>query len=116
MENKIKKIIQIFSTSDVKHGLSIFGNEELEAVENLIEEKEGKLLIKCQIKDKYKIAKPEEIVRQLWIYRLLNEYNYPEKRIDVERVVYFGSRDSGLADAGREQLKFIDDAIEVTEE
>jgi type I restriction enzyme M protein len=28
----------------------------------------------------------------------LNEYNYPKYRIDVERVIYFGSRDSGLAD------------------
>ncbi|WP_353685148.1 N-6 DNA methylase [Thermodesulfovibrio sp. 3907-1M] len=44
------------------------------------------------------VAKPEEIVRQLWVYRLLNEYNYPKERIDVERVIYFGSRDSGLAD------------------
>jgi len=32
------------------------------------------------------------------VYRLLNEYNYPKERIDVEKVIYFGSRDSGLAD------------------
>ncbi|MFU2157963.1 N-6 DNA methylase [Caldisericum sp. AR60] len=98
MENKIKKIIQIFSTSDVKHGLSIFGNEELEAVENLIIEKDGKFSIKCQIKDRYKIAKPEEIVRQLWIYKLLNEYSYPKKRINVEKEVILGSRVIGFAD------------------
>ncbi|MEM3031046.1 MAG: type I restriction enzyme HsdR N-terminal domain-containing protein, partial [Candidatus Micrarchaeia archaeon] len=60
-------------------------------------EKEGKFFIKCQIKDKYKPAKPEEIVRQLFIRRIISEYNYPEQRIDVERVIYFGSRDSGLA-------------------
>ena len=64
----------------------------------MIIEKDGKFYIKCQIKDKYKFAKPEEIVRQLWIYRLLNEYNYPKERIDVDRIIYFGSRDSGLAD------------------
>jgi type I restriction enzyme M protein len=92
------KIKQIFSASDVKHGLSLFTEEEIRAVEDLIIEQDGKFYIKCQIKDKLKIAKPEEIVRQLWIYRLLNEYNYPKERIDVERVVYFGSRDSGLAD------------------
>lgn len=92
------KIHKIFSSSDVKYGLSLFKPEEIEYVENLIEEKDGKFYIKCQIKDKYRIAKPEEIVRQLWIYRLLTEYGYPKERIDVERVVYFGSRDSGLAD------------------
>jgi len=92
------KIMQIFSTSDVKHGLSLFEDKEIKAVENMIIERDGKFQIKCQVKEKYRIAKPEEIVRQLWIYRLLNEYNYPKERIDVERMVYFGSRDSGLAD------------------
>jgi len=92
------KINKIFSSADVKHGVSLFTIDELKIIENLIIEIDGKLYIKCQIKNKNKIAKPEEIVRQLWIYRLLNEYNYPKERIDVERVVYFGSRDSGLAD------------------
>ncbi|MGC9124381.1 MAG: type I restriction enzyme HsdR N-terminal domain-containing protein, partial [Thermoplasmata archaeon] len=92
------KIKQIFSASDVKHGLSLFTDNEIRAIEGLIMEQNGKYYIKCQITDKYKVAKPEEIVRQLWIYRLLNEYNYPKERINVERVVYFGSRDFGLAD------------------
>lgn len=96
--NSHSKIEQIFSASDVKHGLSLFTNQEIKAIEDMIIQQDGKFYIKCQIKDKYKIAKPEEIVRQLWIYRLLNEYGYPKQRIDVERVVYFGSRDSGLAD------------------
>jgi type I restriction enzyme M protein len=96
--NNPSKITQIFSASDVKHGLSLFTDREIRDVESLITERDGKFYIKCQIKGKYKPAKPEEIVRQLWIYRLLNEYNYPRERIDVERVVYFGSRDSGLAD------------------
>jgi type I restriction enzyme M protein len=92
------KIQKIFSTQDIKHGLTLFTSEEIKAVENLIIEKDGAFSIKCQIKDRYKAAKPEEIVRQLWIYRLLTEYGYPRERIDVERVVYFGTRDSGLAD------------------
>lgn len=93
-----QKIQKIFSSPDVKHGLSLFSNDELKAIEDLMTEKEGRYLIKCQIKDKLKTAKPEEIVRQLWIRRLLLEYSYPKERLDVERVVYFGSRDSGLAD------------------
>ena len=96
--DNLSKIAQIFSASDVKHGISLFTDEEIRAIENAIIERDGKFNIKCQIKDKYKIAKPEEVVRQLWIYRLLNEYCYPRERIDVERIVYFGSRDSGLAD------------------
>jgi type I restriction enzyme M protein len=94
-KNNPSKMSQIFS--DVEHGLSLFTDREISAVESLIIEKDGKFYIECQIKGKYKLAKPEEIVRQLWIYRLLNEYNYKD-RIDVERVVHFGSRDSGLAD------------------
>ncbi len=96
--NNPSKIAQIFSASDVKHGLSLFTEEEIRAVEGLIIERDGKFYIKCQIKDKYRVAKPEEVVRQLWIYRLLTEYGYPKERIDVEKVVRFGSRDSGLAD------------------
>jgi len=96
--NNRSKITQIFSSSDVKHGLSLFTNREIKTVESMIIERDGKYHIKCQIKERYKVGKPEEIVRQLWVYRLLNEYNYPKDRIDIERVIYFGSRDSGLAD------------------
>jgi len=54
----------------------------------------------------YKVAKPEEIVRQLWIYRLLTEYGYPKERIDVEKVIYFGSRvEPGKADIKRPSRK-----------
>jgi len=94
----VTKIQKMFSAADVKHGLSLFKDEEIEAIEKLIVEQNERFYIKCQVKDKYKLAKPEEIVRQLWVYRLLNEYNYPKERIDIERVVCFGSRDSGLAD------------------
>ncbi|MDW7977119.1 MAG: type I restriction enzyme HsdR N-terminal domain-containing protein, partial [Leptospiraceae bacterium] len=98
MPNNNSKISSIFSSQDVKYGITLFTDPEKENIEKLIEEREGKFFIKCQVKEKLKPAKPEEIVRQLWIYRLLNEYNYPKDRIDVERVIYFGSRDSGLAD------------------
>jgi len=92
------KINKIFSSADVKYGISLFKEEEIKYIDNLIVEQEGNLFIKCQIKDKLRVAKPEEIIRQLWIYRLLKDYGYPKERIDVERVVFFGSRVSGLAD------------------
>lgn len=94
-----KKIHKIFSEPDVKHGLSLFNAQEINYVEKLIIEQEGKFVIKCQIKERYKVAKPEEIVRQLWIHRILTEYGYPKERIDVEKVIYFGSRiEPGAAD------------------
>ena len=83
---------KIFSAPDVKHGLSLFNSDEINAVGKLIIEQEGKYFIKCQIKNRYKMAKPEEIVRQLWIYRLLNEYNYPKERISVKKTINFASQ------------------------
>ena len=99
---------KIFSAPDVKYGLSLFNSDEINAIKGLIIEQEGKYLIKCQIRNRYKIAKPEEIVRQLWIYRLLDEYNYPKKRIGVKKIVYFASQaGSQFADivVFREDLK-----------
>lgn len=93
-----QRIMKIFSEPEVRHGIALFDDAELNAIESLIIEKDGKFFIKCQIRDRYKRAKPEEIIRQLCIVRLMLEYNYPKDRIDVERVVYFGSRESGLAD------------------
>jgi len=83
---------KIFSAPDVKHGLSLFNSDEIKAIERLIIEQEGKYFIKCQIRNRYKIAKPEEIVRQLWIYRLVYEYSYRKERIGVKKIVYFASQ------------------------
>lgn len=69
-ESKTQKI---FSAPDIKHGVSLFTSEEINAVERQMIERDGKYFIKCQIKNRYKIAKPEEVVRQLWIYRLFTE-------------------------------------------
>ena len=73
------KIDKIFSGPEIKHGISLFTNKELEVVENQIIERDGRFLIKCQIKNKYKLAKPEEIIRQLFLHRLFQEYNYPKE-------------------------------------
>jgi len=94
------KIKQIFSGPDIEHGYSLFENDTqaMQTVENLIMEQNGKFYVKCQIRNEYKLAKPEEIVRQLWLYRLLNEYGYPKDRIEIEREVHFGSKEEGKAD------------------
>jgi type I restriction enzyme M protein len=34
---------------------------------------------------------PEEIVRQLWVYKLINQYSYKADEIDLEKGVQFGT-------------------------
>ena len=83
---------KIFFAPEVKHGLSLFNSDEINAIGRLIIKQEGKYFIKCQIKNRNKIAKPEEIVKQLWIYRLINEYHYPKRRIGVKKIVHFAAK------------------------
>jgi type I restriction enzyme M protein len=52
---------------------------------------------KCLASDKERPAKPEEIVRQLWIKKLIEEYHYPKERIQVA-AVWFGS---GISEKSR---------------
>lgn len=97
IRQNIRKICKIFSEPEVRYSLSLFTDENIRAVEELIIEQDGKFYIKCQIKDRYKTANCKETAIQLWIYRLLNEYHYLKQRMDVKRLVYFHLRDSGLA-------------------
>ena len=46
--------------------------------------------IKCIIREKDIRLTPEEAVRQLYIYRLINEYAYPADRIQLETPIHFG--------------------------
>ena len=40
---------------------------------------------------------PEEIVRQLWVYKLIHTYGYREDEIELEKSVYFGSAEGTKA-------------------
>lgn len=84
-------IDDIFRNQDTKHRLTLFKAEDVQWLETQIFEKNGKPYLKCLASDKDRPAKPEEIVRQLWIKRLLEEYHYPKERIKVEFAVWFGS-------------------------
>ncbi|MFZ4702881.1 MAG: type I restriction enzyme HsdR N-terminal domain-containing protein [Candidatus Methylumidiphilus sp.] len=68
------------------------------ALQALLTDKNGKQYIRCQIRDKEVLAKPEELVRQFWIYQLIHEYGYPKDRIAVEYPVTFGRDSSKRAD------------------
>ena len=37
---------------------------------------------------------PEEIIRQLWVYKLMQQYNYKADEIDLEKSVQFGGEES----------------------
>ena len=78
--------------------LTLFSREEISAVEAALVHKGKRLLIKCLATDKERAAKPEEIVRQLWIHRLLHHYGYPKNRLAIEYPVTFGRDTSKRAD------------------
>ncbi|TXT31016.1 MAG: type I restriction/modification system N-6 DNA methyltransferase [Planctomycetota bacterium] len=50
------------------------------------------------MRDKEVQAKPEEIIRQLWIHKLINHYGYPIARLTVEFPITFGRDSSKRAD------------------
>ena len=79
----------IFKDPEVKHGLKIFSSADLMKL-NIFEE-DGKSFIKCSVSDRKKVAKPEEVIRQLTINRLIDDLHYPLKRLDVEVPIKMGS-------------------------
>lgn len=79
----------IFKDPEIKHGLEIFSDEELEQLE--LEEDGGKYYIKCAVRQQKKVAKPEEVVRQLTINKLARDLGYPLPRMDVEVAIKMGA-------------------------
>jgi type I restriction enzyme M protein len=81
---------------DSNYGLSQFTQAEIQALEQtiFIKENRGKQVpyILCLIRQKHIQLKPEEIVRQLFLLRLMKQYDYPIERIGVEVPVAFGSQ------------------------
>ena len=85
--NCIYTIADILKSTD--YALEVFESEEIEAIE--LFDKKSKPYLKDFVDGKDRPAKPEEIVRQLYLYRLIHTYGYPVDRISVEKAVYFGS-------------------------
>ena len=71
------------------YALSIFTDKEIKALK--IFDRKGKPYLTCAASDKPRPAKPEEIVRQLYLHRLIHQYGYAKDRIAIEKKVYFGS-------------------------
>lgn len=80
-------IIDILKSTD--YGLEIFSPNEVAAID--LFDKRGKPYLRGAIDDRERQATPEEIVRHLFLLRLIHTYKYPPERIAVEKGVYFGS-------------------------
>src|SRR3989338_2331281 len=87
MENT-KYIDEIFGHPDIKHGLVVFNQPELQAF-NLVSKidiskrEDGKVVIKCLKRQKEIVAKPEEIVRQLFLAYVRDYLKYPLNQVTV---------------------------------
>jgi type I restriction enzyme M protein len=87
----------VFKDSSVKHGLQEFSKGILKRV-SAFQKEDGRIYVRClkRGKDifiydqKKKTGKPEEIIRQLWLIKLTDEYKYPLDRIEVEKSIQFG--------------------------
>lgn len=79
---------------DSQYKLTQFTQDQLEELESKITSKEQKgktvYFIPCLIRKKEIKLTPEEIVRQLYLSTLINKYQYPIDRINVESIVNFG--------------------------
>lgn len=76
---------------DSAYKLSQFKQNEISAIEEKIYKKSNnKFYMKCLIRDKEIQLKPEEVIRQLFIYKLLNQYGYKKSQVKVEHGINFG--------------------------
>lgn len=95
--NKLEIINKIFRDSETLYGLTEFADVRIEEILNIFE-KDGKYYLKCFKRDRdiqiynpeNNSGNPEEIIRQLWLYKLINNYKYPLDRIEVEKDIHFG--------------------------
>ncbi len=91
-------INELLSNSKSQFSLDVFSQKSIAEVEASLFEKGGKHYLKCRVREKDVIAKPEEIVRQLWLHRLQTDFKYPVSRLAVEYPITFGRDSSKRAD------------------
>lgn len=96
---------------DSNYSLGIFSESEITSLESKITLKNNKPYIECIVRNKDIQLKPEEVVRQLYAHKLINEYGYPKKRLKFEHGVQFGrqtkSADIVIFDKDRPTVEYI---------
>lgn len=103
---KINEILK-----DTNYDLSLFAEADKKALEAKIKVQKNKPYVDCIIREKEVQLKPEEVVRQLYAIKLINEYGYPKKRIRFEHPVQFGretkSADIVVFDKDRPTVEYV---------
>ena len=100
---------------NTSYDTSMFSDSAIKAIEDnvFLKEVRGKDVphITCLIRNKPIRLSPEEVVRQLYIHKLINEYHYPESRISLETPVHFGREvkraDITIVDKDRPDVPYI---------
>lgn len=80
---------------DTSYKTDQFSGEAIDRLNSKIIEKEDKngkkyALVECVVRKKNIRLTPEEVIRQLFLDKLINQYGYPVSRIKLEYQVYFG--------------------------
>ncbi|MBI2426814.1 MAG: N-6 DNA methylase [Candidatus Kerfeldbacteria bacterium] len=97
--NVAKKALEVvFKDASTAYGLKEFAHVELDQVLYIIEKDRGSFFVKDYLSDSFKVlyngenkkGKPEEVIRQLWLYKLHKEYGYPKDRLATEKSIHFG--------------------------
>ncbi len=96
------KITDILSKDEFRK-LTLFSEQEITWFEDRIYQgvnDDGKQVarVNCIIREKEIEVKPEEIVRQLYVHKLIEEYGYPKGRIELEKIVPMGRNEEKRAD------------------
>lgn len=94
----MQALSEILKAEDFATAATTFGVPALNDIQARLTDKKGKTYVKCLVRDKEVLAKPEELIRQFWIHRLMNQYGYPKSRMTVEYPVTFGRDTSKRAD------------------
>jgi len=98
--NKSKEIIgKIFKSQEGVYGLREFEDVNIYNLLYISEQEPHRFYIrdlkskesKFVYDEKKEIGRPEEIIRQLWLYKLHTQYGYPFDRIETEKSVHFGT-------------------------
>ncbi len=97
--NKSQEVIgKIFKDQEFQYGLREFDGFDISEILYIVEQESHRYYVK-DLKSKEskfvydeqkKIRRPEEIIRQLWLYKLNKIYGYSFDRMETEKSVHFG--------------------------
>jgi len=85
------RITDIIREKAGQYELGLFHRDAVAWLEGQLFDKRGHPYLRCLASGADRRAYPEEIVRQLFIKRLMDDYGYPAERIQVEKPIFFGS-------------------------